>query len=139
MCVCISSCNQKCYTLSMKVCYILNNMPLSFVCAAFPVTRQYFMVRVEAGIMRQVVLWDTAYNFNGFISNQSIFNCLITGVPTLISKFYLNSTSLMLPTPLIMFFKKHNTVNAPTMKYVMCSCLVDHDSSHKPSTCLLWV
>ena len=25
--------------------------------------------RVEAGIMRQVVLWDTACNFNGFISN----------------------------------------------------------------------
>ena len=39
--------------------------------------------RVEAGIMRQVVLWDTACNFNAFISNKSIFNCLITGESTL--------------------------------------------------------
>ena len=39
--------------------------------------------RVEAGIMRQVVLWDTACNFNAFISNQSIFNCLIAGESTL--------------------------------------------------------
>ena len=28
--------------------------------------------------MRQMVLWDTACNFNAFILNQSIFNCLIT-------------------------------------------------------------
>ena len=28
--------------------------------------------------MRRVVLWGTACNFNAFISNQSIFNCLIT-------------------------------------------------------------
>ena len=35
--------------------------------------------------MRWVVLWDTACNFNGFISNQSIFNCLITGASTLSS------------------------------------------------------
>ena len=35
--------------------------------------------RVEAGIMRRVVLCDTACNFNAFISNRSIFNCLITG------------------------------------------------------------
>ena len=39
----------------------------------------YCVRRVEAGIMIQVVLWDTACNFNAFISNQSIFNCLITG------------------------------------------------------------
>ena len=45
--------------------------------------------RVEAGIiyrtggiMRQVVLWDTACNFNAVISNQSIFNCLITSAST---------------------------------------------------------
>ena len=28
-------------------------------------------------------VWDTGCNFNGFISNQSIFNCLITGASTL--------------------------------------------------------
>ena len=39
-------------------------------------------IRVEAGIMRWMVLWDTACNFNAFISNQSIFNCLITGAST---------------------------------------------------------
>ena len=33
--------------------------------------------RVEAGIMRRMILWDTACNFNAVISNQSIFNCLI--------------------------------------------------------------
>ena len=33
--------------------------------------------------MRRMVLWDTACNFNAFISNQSIFNCLITGASTL--------------------------------------------------------
>ena len=33
--------------------------------------------------MRRMVLWDTACNFNGFISNQSIFNCLIIGASTL--------------------------------------------------------
>ena len=33
--------------------------------------------------MRRVVLSDTACNFNAFISNQSIFNCLITGESTL--------------------------------------------------------
>ena len=33
--------------------------------------------RVEAGIMRQLVLWYTACNFNAVILNQSIFNCLI--------------------------------------------------------------
>ena len=26
----------------------------------------------------RVVLWDTACNFNAVISNQSLFNCLIT-------------------------------------------------------------
>ena len=41
------------------------------------------MYRVEAGIMRRMVLWDTACNFNAFISNQSIFNCLINGASTL--------------------------------------------------------
>ena len=41
------------------------------------------MPRVEAGIMRRMVLWDTACNFNAFISNQSIFNYLITGASTL--------------------------------------------------------
>ena len=39
---------------------------------------------VEAGIMRRVVLWGTACNLNGLISNQSIFNCLITGTSTLL-------------------------------------------------------
>ena len=33
--------------------------------------------------MRRMVLWDTACNFNTFISNQSIFNCLIIGASTL--------------------------------------------------------
>ena len=42
------------------------------------------IIRVEAGIMRQMVLWDTACNFNAFISNQPIFNCLITGASNLI-------------------------------------------------------
>ena len=32
------------------------------------------IIRVEATIMRQVVIWDTACNFNTVISNQSIFN-----------------------------------------------------------------
>ena len=45
--------------------------------------------RVEAGIMRRMVLWDTACNFNGFISNQSIFNCLITGASTLVNALLL--------------------------------------------------
>ena len=49
--------------------------------------------RVEAGIMRQMVLWDTACNFNGFISNQSIFNCLITGASTLLP-LYVNSQGM---------------------------------------------
>ena len=39
--------------------------------------------------MRQMVLWDTACNFNGFISNQSIFNCLIIGASTLCACVYL--------------------------------------------------
>ena len=39
--------------------------------------------KVEAGIMRQVVLWDSACNFNATILNQSIFNCLITSASTL--------------------------------------------------------
>ena len=29
--------------------------------------------------MRRMVLWDTACNFNGFISNQSIFNIYSIG------------------------------------------------------------
>ena len=41
------------------------------------------MIRVEAAIMRRVALWGIACNFNAFISNQSIFNCLITGASTL--------------------------------------------------------
>ena len=41
------------------------------------------MYRVESAIMRQVVLWDTACNFNAIILNQSIFNCLITSASTL--------------------------------------------------------
>ena len=44
------------------------------------------MIRVEAGIMRQMVLWDAACNFNAFILNQSIFNCLITGASALTSQ-----------------------------------------------------
>ena len=39
--------------------------------------------------MRRMVLWDTACNFNGFISNQSIFNCLITGASTLVNALLL--------------------------------------------------
>ena len=39
--------------------------------------------RAESAIMRQVVLWDTACNFNAVILNQSIFNCLITSASTL--------------------------------------------------------
>ena len=35
--------------------------------------------------MRRMVLWDTACNFNTFISNQSIFNCLITSASTLVT------------------------------------------------------
>ena len=35
--------------------------------------------------MRRMVLWDTACNFNAFISNQSTFNCLITGESTLVT------------------------------------------------------
>ena len=60
-----------------------------------------FTCRVEAGIMRQVVLWDTACNFNVFISNQSIFNCLITGESTLLSvDSILNTGSFILKHPL---------------------------------------
>ena len=33
--------------------------------------------------MGRVVLWDTACNFNAFISNQSIFNRRVTGASTL--------------------------------------------------------
>ena len=44
--------------------------------------------------MRRMVLWDTACNFNGSISNQSIFNCLITGASTL--HIYTHSLSLSL-------------------------------------------
>ena len=39
---------------------------------------------IESAIMRWVVLWDTACNFNAVISNQSIFNCLITSASTLV-------------------------------------------------------
>ena len=35
--------------------------------------------------MRQVVLWDTACNFNAIILNQAIFNCLITSASTLLN------------------------------------------------------
>ena len=44
--------------------------------------------RVEAAIMGQVVLWDTACNFNAIILNKSIFNCLITGESALCSITY---------------------------------------------------
>ena len=44
--------------------------------------------------MRRMVLWDTACNFNAFISNQSIFNCLITGASTLYYMVLLLSTSI---------------------------------------------
>ena len=44
--------------------------------------------RVEAAIMGQVVLWDTACNFNAIILNKSILNCLITGESTLCSITY---------------------------------------------------
>ena len=39
--------------------------------------------------MGRVVLRDTACNFNAFISNQSIFNCLITGASTLFDVLHL--------------------------------------------------
>ena len=39
--------------------------------------------------MRQVVLWDTACNFNAIILNQSIFNRLITSVSTQHVLFFL--------------------------------------------------
>ena len=42
------------------------------------------MVRVEAGIMRWVVLWDTACKFNAVISNKSFFNRLITSASNVI-------------------------------------------------------
>ena len=62
--------------------------------------------RVEAGIMRRMVLWDTACNFNAFISNQSIFNCLITGASTL----QLNDSglyrSLLILTAIVLFLPK---------------------------------
>ena len=64
----------------------LNKFSIFFV--QFSITH-----RVEAGIMRQMVLWDTACNFNGFISNQSIFNCLITGASTLLP-LYVNSQGM---------------------------------------------
>ena len=55
--------------------------------------------RVEAGIMRRMVLWDTACNFNAFISNQSIFNCLIIGASILLgsqsSECYVASICLL--------------------------------------------
>ena len=47
------------------------------------------MHRVEAAIMRRVVLFDTACNFNAFISNQSIVNCLITSASTLCTLSFL--------------------------------------------------
>ena len=40
--------------------------------------------------MRQVLLWDTACNFNAIILNQSIFNRLITSVSTLHVLFFLS-------------------------------------------------
>ena len=39
--------------------------------------------KAESAIMRQVVLWNTACNFNAIILNQSIFNCLITSASIL--------------------------------------------------------
>ena len=36
------------------------------------------------GIMRRVVLWDTACNFKAVILNQSILNHLITSASTLL-------------------------------------------------------
>ena len=59
-----------------------------------PTTSSYNAAcRVEAGIMRRVVLWDTACNFNVFISNQSIFNCLITGGSTLYTCTQMSASS----------------------------------------------
>ena len=55
----------------------------------------HILCRVEAGIMRQMVLWDTACNFNGFISNQSIFNCLIIGASTLYIHTHTNSCKIL--------------------------------------------
>ena len=44
--------------------------------------------RVEAAIKGQMVLWDTACNFNAIILNESILNCLIIGESTLCSITY---------------------------------------------------
>ena len=42
------------------------------------------IIRVEAAIMRWVVSWDTACNFNAVISNQSIFNGDSIGICTIV-------------------------------------------------------
>ena len=63
--------------------YLLQTLFL--LCSKPTLQQEDWYLRVEAGIMRRVVLWDTACNFNAFISNQSIFNCLITGESTLIT------------------------------------------------------
>ena len=41
-------------------------------------------IPLESDIMGKMVLWETACNFNAVILNQSIFNCLITSVSTLL-------------------------------------------------------
>ena len=60
--------------------------------------------------MRQMVLWDTACNFNGFISNQSIFNCLITGASTLV-----NALLLLLVSPHFMRGRELSTLVVITL------------------------
>ena len=45
--------------------------------------------------MRQVVLWDTACNFNAIILNQSIFNRLITSASTLHVLFFKFSNTVI--------------------------------------------
>ena len=47
-----------------------------------------FSIPLESDIMGKVVFWETACNFNAVILNQSIFNCLITSVPTLLLPYH---------------------------------------------------
>ena len=78
--------------------------------------------RVEAGIMRRMVLWDTACNFNGFISNQLIFNCLITGTSTLV-----NALLLLLVAAVV----KRLSL------FLIVACQLEHVSSYGFSTFMM--
>ena len=64
--------------------YILQKYFCVLVCVQTSDWDQYYSTcRVETGIIRWVVLWDTACNFNDIILNQSLFNRLITSATTL--------------------------------------------------------